>query len=443
MDVRHDTLQTLAPPNSDIVSAVADARARYTAARPRSEALHEQARAVMPGGNTRSVLSYGPFPTAMARGEDCRLWDIDGHEYLDLCGEYTAGLFGHSEARIHRAVAGAMANGLNLAAVGAAEVGFARILVDRFPSMELVRFTNSGTEGNLMALTAARAFTGRGTVMAFRGGYHGGVLTFPLTGMSKVTLPIPFAMATYNDMEDALAVAREHADDLAAIIIEPMLGGGGCIPAEPSFLAALRGVATETGALLIFDEVMTSRMSAGGAQARLGITPDLTTLGKYVAGGMSFGAFGGRADVMDLFANTLPHAGTFNNNVLSMAAGGVAMGEIFTADVADALFERGEAMRAALNAVCAGVPMQFTGLGSMAAPHFGAGPFERPYEQTPLQEGLRELFFFDLLETGLYLARRGMVALSLPVGQAEIDRFVAAVAEFVAVRGALLRGAVG
>jgi glutamate-1-semialdehyde 2,1-aminomutase len=441
--MQHDMTQTLAPPNSDIVSAVTDARARYTAARPRSQALHEQARAVMPGGNTRSVLSYGPFPTAMARGLDCRLWDIDAHEYLDLCGEYTAGLFGHSEARIQQAVAGAMANGLNLAAVGAAEVVFARILVDRFPSMELVRFTNSGTEGNLMALTAARAFTGRGTVMAFRGGYHGGVLTFPLTGASKVTLPIPFAMATYNDTAGAVAVAREHAADLAAIIIEPMLGGGGCIPAEPSFLAALREVATETGALLIFDEVMTSRMSAGGMQARLGITPDLTTLGKYVAGGMSFGAFGGRADVMDLFANTLPHAGTFNNNVLSMAAGGVAMGEIFTPEVADALFERGEAMRTALNDVCAGVPMRFTGLGSMTVPHFGAGPFDRPYEQTALQEGLRELFFFDLLDAGVYLARRGMVALSLPVGRAEIDRFVAAVAEFVAVRGALLRGAVG
>jgi glutamate-1-semialdehyde 2,1-aminomutase len=395
----------------------------------------------MPGGNTRSVLSYGPFPTAMARGEDCRLWDIDGHEYLDLCGEYTAGLFGHSEGRIHRAVAGAMANGLNLAAVGAPEVTFARILVERFPSMELVRFANSGTEGNLMALTAARAFTGRGTVMAFRGGYHGGVLTFPVSGVAKVTLPMPFAMADYNDAAGAIAVARAHAADLAAIIVEPMLGSGGCIPADPAFLAALREVATETGALLIFDEVMTSRMAAGGMQARVGVMPDLTTLGKYVAGGMSFGAFGGRADVMDLFANTLPHAGTFNNNVLSMAAGGVAMGEIFTSDVADALFARGEAMRGALNAVCVGVPMRFTGLGSMAAPHFGPGPFDRAYAPTPQQEGLREVFFFDMLEAGLYLARRGMVALSLPVGQMEIERFVAAVAEFVTVRGALLRAA--
>ncbi len=427
--------------NSDIASSVAEARAAYVARRPNSQALHEQARAVMPGGNTRSVLSYGPFPTAMARGEDCRLWDIDGHAYLDLCGEYTAGLFGHSEPRIQAAVAAAMAGGLNLAAVGEPEVRLARILCDRFASIELVRFTNSGTEANLMALTAARAFTGRDTIMAFRGGYHGGVLTFPLTGASRVTVPFPTVLADYNDTAGAVALIREHAAELAAVIIEPMLGGGGCIPARPEFLAALREAASEAGALLILDEVMTSRMSAGGQQARAGVVPDMTTLGKYIAGGMSFGGFGGRADVMDLFASTLPHAGTFNNNVLSMAAGRVAMGEIFTADMAEALFGRGEALRTALNAACAkaGVPMHFTGLGSMAAPHFRPGPIDQPYTATADEDGLRELFFFDMLDAGLYLARRGMVALSLPVAAADLDRFVAAVAEFAQSRSTLLR----
>ena len=429
--------------NSDIVSSVAAARAAYTARRPNSQALHDRARAVMPGGNTRSVLSYGPFPTAMARGEDCRLWDIDGHAYLDLCGEYTAGLFGHSEARIHAAVAAAMAGGLNLAAVGEPEVQLATILCDRFASIELVRFTNSGTEANLMALTAARAFTGRGTILVFRGGYHGGVLTFPIEGASPATVPFPTLLADYNDTAGTVALIREHAADLAAIILEPMMGGGGCIPARPDFLAALRDVASETGALLIFDEVMTSRMSGGGLQARVGVVPDMTTLGKYVAGGMSFGGFGGRADVMDLFASKLPHAGTFNNNVLSMAAGRVAMGEIFTAEMAEALYQRGEAMRAALNAVCAAadVPMHFTGIGSMAVPHFRRGPIDRPYAATPEEDGLRELFFFDLLEAGIYLARRGMVALSLPVSAADLDRFVAAVAEFVQSRGPLLHQA--
>ena len=425
--------------NSDLASCLAEARAGYAVRRPHSGERHRRALRVMPGGNTRSVLSYGPFPTAMARGEGCTLWDIDGHEYLDLCGEYTAGLFGHSEPRIQRAVAAAMAGGVNLAAVGEPEVALAEILCDRFAAMELVRFTNSGTEANLMAVTAARAFTGREALLVFRGGYHGGVLTFPAAGASRVTAPFPVVLGEYNDAAEAEALIQQHGPRLAAVLVEPMLGSGGCIPARPGFLAALQAAAREAGALLILDEVMTSRMGGGGLGARAGVVPDLMTLGKYVAGGMSFGAFGGRADVMDLFASALPHAGTFNNNVLSMAAGRVAMGEIFTPDVAEALFARGEAMRAALNAACAGVAMQFTGLGSMAAPHFRAGAIERPGVAGADEEALRELFFFDMLAAGIYIARRGMVALSLPVSGADIDRFVAAVGEFVSARGSLLR----
>jgi len=427
--------------NSDIAETLAEARERYAALRPRSRALHDRARQVMPGGNTRSVLAYGPFPTAMARGEGCRLWDLDGHEYLDLCGEYTAGLFGHSEPRVHAALYAALGRGVNLAAVGEAEERLARLICDRFPSIDLVRFSNSGTEANLMALMAARAFTGRSHMMAFRGGYHGGVLTFPVAGASPATVPIPTVLAEYNDANAAAAAIREHAGTLAAVIVEPMLGSGGCIPGQPEFLAALREATREVGALLVFDEVMTSRMSAGGQQARLGITPDMTTLGKYVAGGMSFGAFGGRADVMGLFEAALPHAGTFNNNVLSMAAGIVAMGEIFTPDAAEALFARGAALRDALNAACraAEAPMQFTGLGSMATAHFRAGVINQPYLGTPAEEGLRELFFLDMMEAGIYIARRGMIALSLPVGEAELSRYVAAAGEFAHARGALLR----
>jgi glutamate-1-semialdehyde 2,1-aminomutase len=427
--------------NSDLNASVQEAREHYAAKRPASAALHERACAVMPAGNTRSVLSYGPFPTAMARGEDCRLWDIDGHAYLDLCGEYTAGLFGHSDPRLHATLREALGRGLNLAAVGEAETRLARILCDRFPSVQKIRFTNSGTEANLLALTAARAFSKREQVMVFRGGYHGGVLTFPLKGPSPATVPMPFVLADYNETEATVATIRQHAATLAAVILEPMMGSGGCIPATPAFLAALREVTREHGILLIFDEVMTSRMSAGGMQERLGIIPDMTTLGKYVAGGMSFGAFGGRDDVMAQFGGDLPHAGTFNNNVLSMAAGGVAMGEIFTAETAEALFARGEALREAVNATCraGGTAMHFTGLGSMLTAHFRSGPITRPYAATPDEEALRELFFFDMLEAGIYLARRGMVALSLPVAAPDIARFIAAVGEFVQSRGPLLR----
>src|SRR3977135_2301133 len=163
--------------NSNLTEALAEARELYAAARPESAHIHARAREVLPGGNTRSVLFYTPFPTAMARGEGCYLEDVDGQRYLDLCGEYTAGLFGHSELRIQSALHAAIDRGLNLASVGEREGQLARLLCSRFPSLERVRFTNSGTEANMMALGVARAFCGRSRILAFRGGYHGGLLT--------------------------------------------------------------------------------------------------------------------------------------------------------------------------------------------------------------------------------------------------------------------------
>jgi glutamate-1-semialdehyde 2,1-aminomutase len=420
-------------------AALEAARADYIAANPRSRELHASARTVLAGGNTRTVLVYPPFPIAMAKGSGCRLWDIDGHEYVDLCGEYTAGLFGHSEPRILQAIQGALSNGLNLAAVGTAESKFARLVCERFPSIELIRFTNSGTEANLMALTVARVSTGRDLIIGFRGAYHGGVLQFTLAGPALTTAPFPLMLGDYNDIEGALALIRENATRVAAVIVEPMLGSSGCIPARPAFLTALRQVTQEVGALLIFDEVMTSRMSGGGMQQRLGITPDLTTLGKYIAGGMSIGAFGGRADVMSLFDGKLQHAGTFNNNVLSMAGGAAAL-TVFTADRAEALFQRGEAMRNDLNVALARAKtkMHFTGVGSLMVDHFRAGPIERPYTKTPREEKLLELFFLDMIREGFYLARRGMIAMSLEISDTEVRRFVSAIGKFAQHRGSLL-----
>jgi glutamate-1-semialdehyde 2,1-aminomutase len=397
----------------------------------------------MPGGNTRSTLFYTPYPTAMKSGQGCYLEDIDGNKYLDLCGEYTAGLFGHSDPRIQALLHQVIANGISLASVGENEAKLAAILCARFPALELVRFTNSGTEANLMAVAAARAHTGRSKIIAFRGGYHGGVMSF-VTGGSVVNAPFSVTLAEYNDLPGTLALIREHAADLAAVLLEPMMGSGGCIPATREFLAGLRDATHEVGAMLIFDEVMTSRHTAGGLQKLHGITPDLVSLGKYIAGGMSFGAFGGRADVMSVFDSHRPgalvHSGTFNNNVLSMSAGMLAMGEIFDDTAAEALRKRGDGLRDALNAICAkhGVAMQFTGIGSMVQPHFRLGAILRPYAATTQEEGLRELFFLDMMKAGIYIARRGMVALSLPVGEAELARYIAAVEEFCASRKPLM-----
>ena len=437
-------LDTATPPrNSDLEAALAEARDIYTTARPQSAAAHEAARAVMPGGNTRTTLFYTPYPTAMKSGQGCYLEDVDGNKYLDLCGEYTAGLFGHSDPRIQAMLHQVIQNGISLASVGENEAKLAAILCARFPALELVRFTNSGTEANLMAVAAARAHTGRSKIIAFRGGYHGGVMSF-VTGGSVVNAPFSVTLAEYNDLPGTLALIREHAADLAAVLLEPMMGSGGCIPASREFLAGLRDATREVGAMLIFDEVMTSRHTAGGLQKLQGITPDLVTLGKYIAGGMSFGAFGGRADVMSVFDSHKPgalvHSGTFNNNVLSMSAGMLAMGEIFDDSAAEALRKRGDGLRDALNAICAkhGVAMQFTGIGSMVQPHFRLGAILRPYTASAQEEGLRELFFLDMMKAGIYIARRGMVALSLPVGEAELARYIAAVEEFCASRKPLM-----
>ena len=437
-------LDTATPPrNSDLEAALAEARDIYTTARPQSAAAHEAARAVMPGGNTRTTLFYTPYPTAMKSGQGCYLEDVDGNKYLDLCGEYTAGLFGHSDPRIQAMLHQVIQNGISLASVGENEAKLAAILCARFPALELVRFTNSGTEANLMAVAAARAHTGRSKIIAFRGGYHGGVMSF-VTGGSVVNAPFSVTLAEYNDLPGTLALIREHAADLAAVLLEPMMGSGGCIPASREFLAGLRDATREVGAMLIFDEVMTSRHTAGGLQKLHGITPDLVTLGKYIAGGMSFGAFGGRADVMSVFDSHKPgalvHSGTFNNNVLSMSAGMLAMGEIFDDSAAEALRKRGDGLRDALNAICAkhSVAMQFTGIGSMVQPHFRLGQILRPYTASVQEDGLRELFFLDMMKAGIYIARRGMVALSLPVGDAELARYIAAVEEFCASRKPLM-----
>jgi glutamate-1-semialdehyde 2,1-aminomutase len=428
--------------NTDLDAALIEARERYVAANPKSLARHVESVAVMPGGNTRSVLHYDPFPVAMARGDGCRLWDQDGHEYADFLGEYTAGLFGHSHPVIRAAIDRALDGGINLGAANLIEARFARAVCERF-GLERVRFTNSGTEANLMALATACAVTERRGVLAFRGGYHGGVLAFG--GASPTNAPYDVVLAPYNDLDAARAAIAEQADRLAAIILEPMQGGGGCIPAETDFLNGLRAAADTAGALLILDEVMTSRLAPGGLQSVLGVAPDLTTLGKYVGGGMSFGAFGGRAEIMDRYdprrRDAFAHAGTFNNNVLTMSAGLSALTEIYTPEACAALNARGEALRARLNALAEarGAKMQFTGIGSMMTVHFTAGPIRRVEDVAGADPRLKELFFFDLLAAGIWLARRGMINLSLPTGEAECAALEGAVEEFLATRATLLR----
>ncbi|HET8995773.1 MAG TPA: aminotransferase class III-fold pyridoxal phosphate-dependent enzyme [Acetobacteraceae bacterium] len=430
--------------NADIDAALTEAKEAYVARNPKSFSRYVEATAVMPGGNTRTVLFYEPFPIAIARAEGCRLWDMDNAEYIDFLGEYTAGIYGHSHKVIRAAVDRALDGGINMGAHNLLEARFARAVCDRF-GLERVRFTNSGTEANLLAITLARVFTRRRKVLVFNGGYHGAVFGFA-GGGSPVNAPFDYVLARYNDLDGTRALIAQHADDLAVVILEPMMGGGGCIAAEPQFLAMLRQETQRVGALLILDEVMTSRLSPGGLQKVRGIQPDLTTLGKYVGGGMSFGAFGGRAEIMDLFdprrSDALPHAGTFNNNVLTMSAGLTGLTEIYTPDAAMALNQRGDTLRERLNALCrkADAPVQFTGIGSMLAVHMLRGPVRSPEDAAQGDAKLKELFFFDMLAHGIWLARRGMMALCLPIGDPECDRLASAVEDFLQTRRSLLQG---
>src|SRR5712671_2970398 len=326
--------------NIDIGAALAEAEELYRARNSKSFDQHREACAVMPGGNTRSAIHVDPFPLTIVRGEGARLWDIDGHEYADFLSEFTAGIYGHSHPAIRKAIDAALEEGLNFGAHNATEARFAAAICARFPSIELVRFTNSGTEANLMAVSAARAITGRPKILVFKGGYHGGVFYFRGHG-SALNAPFDFLLGPYNDLEAVEALVKLHRAELAAILIEPMQGTTGCILAERSFLAGLRSLASETGALLIFDEVMTSRLAPGGLQEVHGIRPDLTTFGKYLGGGFSFGAFGGARRLMERYdpsrADSLAHAGTFNNNVMSMSAGVTGLRDIYTPDAARAL----------------------------------------------------------------------------------------------------------
>jgi glutamate-1-semialdehyde 2,1-aminomutase len=414
-------------------ASIAAAAETYARANPESARRYEAATAAMPGGNTRSVLYYAPFPLCIVRGEGCALWDADGHRYTDMLAEFTAGIYGHSDPAIRAAIEGALRDGINLSGHNHIEAELARVVCERFPSIDLLRFANSGSEANLMAVAAAKAFTRRSKVVAFEGGYHGGFLAFP-PGGSRVNVPHEIILSPYNDIEATRRAILQAGDDLAAVLVEPMLGAGGCVPGDPAFLAMLREETTERRAVLIFDEVMTSRLSPGGRQALLGITPDMTTLGKYIGGGLAFGAFGGRAEIMAQFdprrADALFHAGTFNNNTLTMAAGLAGLTQVLTPARSRDLNARGDRLRDGLNALFArrGAKLAVSGLGSVMNLHPACGA----------SATVKDLVFFELIARGFYIARRGLIALSLPVSDADVDAMVAAFDDILSARRELL-----
>jgi glutamate-1-semialdehyde 2,1-aminomutase len=379
----------------------------------------------------------------MTRGEGAEVTDLDGHRYVDFVGEYSAGLFGHSNEIIKSAVQKAMNEGFVMGAPTNLERELAGLLCERFPAVDKIRFCNSGTEANLMALITSRIMTGREKVLAFYDAYHGGVIKF-LGGPSAFNVPFDFVLADFNDTEGTSEMISQVGDELAAVIVEPVLGAGGNILADQAFLEMLSRKTKDVGALLIFDEVKTARLGEAGIQGMTGVQPDMTTLGKFIAGGLPTGAFGGSAEIMDRFnpklKDALVHPGTFNNNVCSMAAGCAAMGQIYTPQRAADFFDWSEAFRLSLNEMFAAkdVPMYANGLGSMIAIHFSREVTRTPSDITTGCRALRPLLHMEMLLEGVSICARGDLFLSLPMDASHLSRARDALEKFIDRHKALI-----
>ncbi|KAK1752843.1 pyridoxal phosphate-dependent transferase [Echria macrotheca] len=427
-----------------VAQALADAESRFITNNPLSKNQHDLAVISLPGGNTRTLLHTSPFPLTMVQGKGVYIYDSDRHKYLDLTGDLSAGLFGHTPLPpIRRAIMSALDDvGLSMGATTALEQQHAALLCERF-HIDHVRMTNSGTEANIYALAAARHFTGKRKVVVFSGGYHGGVLSFPDGKPAANTVdPDDFVVVPrYNDTDAALNVIKsvEEKGQLAAVLVEAVQGSGGVVPGTRDFLAKVREATKAAGAIFILDEVMTSRLSPHGLGVEYGLKPDMLTLGKYLGGGFSFGAFGGRKDVMAVYdprlRGGLSHSGTFNNNTMAMLAGYTALSEVFTPEASIAFNRKGDAFRERLVAVSRGTKLSFTGKGSLIGVHFSEDGTEDITSGSDLagkeRADLKDLFWFEMLEEGFWIARRGYMALILQTPEEELDRLVGAVERFL------------
>lgn len=391
----------------------------------RSHALFSVARTLLPGGvnsPVRAFKSVGGEPFFVARADGPWLYDVDGNRYIDLVGSWGPMIVGHNHPKVREAVLQAVDDGLSYGAPCPAEVTMAETLTRLVPSLEMVRMVNSGTEATLSAIRLARGVTGRPRIVKFEGCYHGhgdsflvkagsGALTFGVPdspgvpkALADLTLTLPF-----NDFDAATALFDECGDSIAALIIEPVVGNANCLPPRDGYLRHLRALCDQHGTLLIFDEVMTGfRVALGGAQQRYGVTPDLSTFGKVIGGGMPVGAYGGRRALMQQVAPAGPiyQAGTLSGNPVAMAAG-LAMLELIQQPGFHARLE------AATNALCdgleqaaraAGIAFSTQRVGGMFGLFFSARKVDTYAQAVACDIGLFKRFFHAMLERGVFLA---------------------------------------
>ncbi|WP_281212360.1 glutamate-1-semialdehyde 2,1-aminomutase [Shewanella insulae] len=416
----------------------------------RSETLFEQAKKTIPGGVNSPVRAFngvGGSPRFIEKADGAYIYDADGKAYIDYVGSWGPMILGHNHPKIRQAVLDAVENGLSFGAPTELEVRMAEKVIEMVPSMEQVRMVSSGTEATMSAIRLARGFTNRDKILKFEGCYHGhadcllvkagsGALT--LGQPSSPGIPEDFAKhtltAVYNELESVKALFEQYPEEIACIILEPVAGNMNCIPPIPGFLEGLRALCDQYGALLIIDEVMTGfRVSKSGAQGHYGITPDLTTLGKVIGGGMPVGAFGGRKEVMQFIAPTGPvyQAGTLSGNPIAMSAGLAQMEELCAEGLYEELADKtkriAEGFKAAANKH--GIPMSINYVGGMFGFFFTELEQVTRFDQvTQCDAEAFRAFYHGMLDEGVYLAPSAFEAgfLSMAHGEKELEETLAA-----------------
>ena len=434
----------------------------YARRTPRSRDHFTKVERIIPAGATRSLNAWPPYPVYVESGSSGRIRDIDGNSYLDFLANYTALPLGYDDPDVTSALRKQLSTGTAHSFSRTLENELAKVLTTRVPSLQKIRFTGSGTEAVMFSLRLARAFTGRSAIAKAEGGYHGttddvmvsvrpspekagdphapeAVPEMPGIPVSRITETV---VLPYNNIEASIEMVRRHADRLAALVLEPVLGVGGMIPVDREYLVAMRRLCDELGILLIFDEVITLRLAIGGAQQAYGVTPDLTTMGKIIGGGMPIGAYGGRADVMALLepqggtdvydsrsgGPVLYQGGTFTGNAMSLTAGITTMRKL-DAPVINELNDKGGVLRQRLATELATAPVQavVTGIGSLFNVHVGVGEVRTFRDTRKVKGSLQHAFFIAMLNRGVILAPRGMGCVSTCTSAADIEIFATAV----------------
>jgi glutamate-1-semialdehyde 2,1-aminomutase len=451
---------------ADAETAAQETHHQYERLTARSRRLYERARTKIPGGATRSLNSWPPYPIYLKSASGATVIDVDNRRYLDFLNNYTALALGHAPPLVVTAVQEAAAKGTSLSFSSPLETELAERLIERVPSLRKVRFTGSGTEAVMFVLRVARAATRRPQIAKVEGGYHGTIdevmvsvrpnlleagppdCPVPLPEMSGLvpgvadrTVVLPF-----NNIVGSDRLLTEHGDQLAAVVVEPMLGVGGMIPATAAYLQWLRRRCTELDIVLVFDEVITLRLSVGGAQQRYGIEPDLTVIGKTIGGGLPIGAYGGRADLMELLearggtdvynarsgGPPLYQGGTFTGNPCSLAAGIATLSKLDDDTLGD-LNKRGDLLRERINAQAGeqGLPLRVTGMGSLFNLHITDRPVVDFRDTWQVDGRLQHALFLELLNTGFIVAPRGMGCLSTAMTSEHEEAFAEAVLAIV------------